>query len=72
MVWVNNWVPFNLHGLILIPTWISNYIQYKERDKVTNPFPTSTVQPLKFGSSNFISYFTRPVITDPCWDYQIS
>ena len=33
----------------LIPAWISNYIHYKVWGEITNPFPTSTVEPLKFG-----------------------
>ena len=31
--------PFYLHRLILIPTWISNYIQYEVWDEITYPFP---------------------------------
>ena len=30
--------PFNLHGLTLIPAWISNYIHYKVWDEITFPF----------------------------------
>ena len=38
-----NWLgasngPFYLHGLTLIPAWISNYIQYKLWDEITYPF----------------------------------
>ena len=31
-------VPFYLHGLTLIPAWISNYIHYNMRDEITYPF----------------------------------
>ena len=30
--------PFYLHGLTLIPAWISNYIHYKMWDEITYPF----------------------------------
>ena len=30
--------PFYLHGLTLIPAWISNYIHYKLWDDITYPF----------------------------------
>ena len=40
--------PFNLHGLILIPAWISNYIHYKEWDGIIYPLLNFNVQPLKF------------------------
>ena len=30
---------FYLHGLTLIPAWISNYIHYKLWDEITYPFP---------------------------------
>ena len=30
--------PFYLHGLTLIPAWISNYIHYKVWDEITYPF----------------------------------
>ena len=29
---------FYLHGLTLIPAWISNYIHYKVWDEITYPF----------------------------------
>ena len=32
------WAPFYLHGLTLIPAWISNYIHYKVWDAITYPF----------------------------------
>ena len=40
-------VPFYLHGLTLIPTWISNHIPSKVWDEITYPFPNfndSTVE----------------------------
>ena len=46
----NDLVPFFLHGLTLIPAWISNYIHYNMWDEITNPFETSTVQQLNFGN----------------------
>ena len=33
-----SWAPFYLHGLTLIPAWISNYIHYKVWDEITYPF----------------------------------
>ena len=30
--------PFYSYGLISIPAWISNYINYKEWDEITYPF----------------------------------
>ena len=30
--------PFYLHGLTLIPAWISNHIHYKLCDEITYPF----------------------------------
>ena len=30
--------PFYLHGLTLIPAWISNYDHYKVWDEITYPF----------------------------------
>ena len=29
--------PFYLHGLTLIPAWISNYIYYEKWDEITYP-----------------------------------
>ena len=43
-------VPFYEHKFTFIPAWISNYIHHKVWDEITYPFPTSTVQPLKFGN----------------------
>ena len=31
--------PFYEHGLILLPTWISNHILYDIWDEITYPFP---------------------------------
>ena len=58
-------------GLTLIPVWICNYIDYKLWDELLIDSQTLTVAPLKFGHgiSNFNQYFTRHVITYPCWDY---
>ena len=33
-----SWAPFHLHGLTLIPAWISNYIHYKVWDEITYSF----------------------------------
>ena len=53
------WGPFYYNGLTLVPTWISNYINYKMRDEITWPFTqTSTVQPLKLGNAYVISSHT--------------
>ena len=35
----NNWGPFYLHGLSLIPVWISNHMPCKVWDEITYPFP---------------------------------
>ena len=55
--------PFYLHGLALIPAWISNFVHYKVSNEVTSlksPFPNingSTVEVWK-GICNFITHFT--------------
>ena len=60
--------PFYLHGLILIPTLISNYTHYKVWDEFTYPFPNfngSTVE-VWLWRSNFIPHLTGYVITYLC------
>ena len=62
--------PFYKHGLTLIPACISNYTHYEMRDEITYPFLNfngATVEVQEW-ISNFIPYFTRQVITYPCWD----
>ena len=62
--------PFYLHGLTLIPAWISDYIHYKVWDEITYPFLNfngATVE-VSDWKCNFIMHFTRRVFTYPCWD----
>ena len=62
--------PFYLHGLTLIPAWISDRIHYKMWDEIAYPFLIfngATVEVWEL-ISNFIPHFTVHVITYPCWD----
>ena len=62
------WGPLYLHGLTVIPTWMSNYIYHKVWDEITHPFPNfngCTVE-VREWISNFIPYFTMYVITYAC------
>ena len=59
---------FYLHGLTLIPAWISNYTHYNVWDEMTYPFlnfKDATVEVSEW-INNFISHFTGYVITYPC------
>ena len=47
-----------IFGIIVIPTWISNYIHYKVWVKLLIHSQTPTVQPLKFGNGLVISSHT--------------
>ena len=49
-----------LHGLNLIPAWISNYIIHKMWNEIIYP-----LHPLKFGNANFTPHFTGYVIMYP-------
>ena len=51
--------PFYLHSLPLIPERISNYINDKEWDEITCPFPNFNGATIEFWEwiSNFISHF---------------
>ena len=53
--------PFYLHGLTLIPAWISNYTHYEVLYEIT----CATVEVWEW-ISNFIPHFTGHVITYPC------
>ena len=57
----NDWGPFYLYGLTLIPAWISNYINYNAWDE------TYTVE-VREWISNFSAHFPGHVIIYPCWD----
>ena len=54
-----NWGPFSYRGLISIPSWISNYIQYRVWDELTYPSPTFNGCTFEVWEwiSNFIWYF---------------
>ena len=54
------WHASYLHGLILIPAWISNYIDYKLWDDITYPFPNFTCAAVEVWEwiSNFIPHRT--------------
>ena len=54
------WGTFIQHGLILIPTWISNHMQSKVWDEIIYPF-------LNF--NGFIPHLLMDVTTYPCWDW---
>ena len=61
--------PILLTCFNLIPVWICDYIHYKSWDEITYPFPNfngATVEVWEW-VSNFISRFTRHVITYPYW-----
>ena len=51
--------PFYLHGLTLIPEWISNYINHKVWDKVTYPFPNGAtlevIHPALYRACDYLS-----------------
>ena len=49
------WGPSYIHALILIQAWISNYTHYIMWDEISDPFQTSTTQPLKFWNGWVIS-----------------
>ena len=42
--------PFYYHGLIIIPTWISNHMPNKVWDEITYPFPKFNSSTLKFAN----------------------
>ena len=58
------------HKLILIPTWINNYIHYNVRDKNSYPFPNVDGATVEVGEciSNFTVPFTSHVTKYPCMD----
>ena len=37
-LYIDTWARFYLHGLTLIPAWISNYTHYNVWDEITYPF----------------------------------
>ena len=76
--------PFYLHGLTLIPAWISNHMPGKVWDEITYPFLNfnglwgeitypfinfnGATVEVKEWISNFIPHIVMDVITYPCWD----
>ena len=69
LVTIPSAAPFYLQSLILIPSWVRNYIHYKVRDAITYPFPNLNCETVEIWEwmSNFILHFTRYSITYPCW-----
>ena len=62
--------PLYKYGLTLILARLITHIYYEMWDEITYPFPNfnpSTVEAWE-RISNFISHFTRHVITYPFWD----
>ena len=62
--------PFYLHGLSLIPGWISNHLTSKAWNEITCRFPSfngCTVEVWKW-IRNFIPHFIMDVITYPCYN----
>ena len=57
-------VPLYWHGLTLIPAWIINYAHCKVWVEITYPFPNFNGCTVKVWGwiSNFMPYFTQPVI----------
>ena len=37
-----------------MPASMNNYIYHNMKNEITNPFPTSTVEALKFGNGNVV------------------
>ena len=63
---IDTWVPFYLHGLTLIPAWISNYMYNKVGDEIT-----CTVEVWEW-ISNFTPQFIIDIITHPCLDLSLT
>ena len=61
--WTLPWAPFTTFAVF--PAGISNYTHYKVRDKIISK---PKLQPLKFGTDNFIPHFTGYMIIYPCCD----
>ena len=62
--------PLYLHGLTLIPAWISNHIPSKVWDEIPYPFLNFngyTVEVYEW-IRHFIPHFIMDVITYQCWD----
>ena len=62
--------PFYWQVPTSVPTWISNYIDYKAWDAITNPFWSVNGAAVEASEwiSNFTSHITRHVITYLCSD----
>ena len=59
---------FYLHGLTLIPAWVSNYINHshhKGRYEITYSFPNFSTLEVCEGMNNSIQYFTGHAISYP-------
>ena len=54
----------------LIPSWLSNYINFKIWDEITHPFPDLNIAAVEVWEliSDFISHFIMDVIIHPFWD----
>ena len=68
------WRPFYWHGLIPIPTWISNNMPSKAWDEITYLFPNFKSCTVEVWETirNFIPYIKMSVITYPCWDKNVN
>ena len=60
--------PLYLHGLNLIPAWLSNYVHDKVWDKITHPSPNFNGAAVEVWEwiRNFTPHFDGDVITFPC------
>ena len=54
-------IAFYQHGSILIPAWISNYIEHKVWDEITYPFPNFNGKAVEVWK--LISNFTHTLLS---------
>ena len=59
--------PFYQQNLTLNTSSVSNYFNYKVWNEITYPFSKFNGSNVRKWISNFITNFTGPVITYPCW-----
>ena len=68
----SGYYPFYIHGLTLLPAWISNHMPSKMWDEINHPFPNfnggCTVEVWEW-MSNLISHFMMDEITYPSCDW---
>ena len=61
--------PFDLHGITLIPAWISDYMRFQGWDEITYPIPNfngCTIEVWEW-IIIFIPHLNIHVISFPCW-----